>query len=132
MAINFRPPLDAAAQDETAELRPNFNREGLVAAIAQDAETDEVLMLAWMNAEALAATLETGTATYWSRSRAELWIKGETSGNTQTLVEARTDCDQDAILIRVHQKGGACHTNRKSCFYREIDGERLSITNESG
>lgn len=127
MAMDFPPPLKpASAQDETSELRPKFDANGLIAAIAQDADTNEILMLAWMNAEALAATLKTGKATYWSRSRGELWIKGETSGNMQQVLEAHTDCDQDAILLKVRQTGGACHTGRTSCFYRKIDGERLS------
>jgi len=116
--MSFDPPLSGAAQDETRELRPKFNADGLIAAIAQDAESGEVLMLAWMNATALQATLETGRATYWSRSRSALWVKGETSGHTQELVEMRIDCDQDAVLMKVRQTGGACHTGRASCFYR--------------
>lgn len=115
---DYLPPLTGAAQDETRELRPKFDADGLVAAIAQDAESGEVLMLAWMNAEALRLTLETGRATYWSRSRAALWVKGETSGHTQDVVEVRVDCDQDAVLLKVRQTGGACHTGRDSCFYR--------------
>ena len=103
------------------ELRPRFNADGLIAAIAQDAETGEVLMLAWMNAEALKLTLETGRAVYWSRSRQELWRKGDTSGHSQHVVEARVDCDQDAVLLRVRQEGAACHTGRRSCFYRIAD-----------
>ena len=89
-------------------------------------------MFAWMNAEALAKTIKTGRATYWSRSRGELWVKGETSGNTQEVVELRVDCDQDAILLAVNQTGGACHTGRTSCFYRKIDGARLSAVHNSG
>ncbi len=116
------PPLpDKGAQDETRELRPAFNADGLVAAIAQDASTGEVLMLAWMNADALARTLETGVATYWSRSRGSLWVKGETSGHVQHVRAVRIDCDQDAILLLVDPAGAACHTGRTSCFYREID-----------
>ncbi|MEM7767738.1 MAG: phosphoribosyl-AMP cyclohydrolase [Pseudomonadota bacterium] len=133
MTLPLLPPLaDKAAQDETVELRPAFNADGLVAAIAQDAETGEVLMLAWMNAEALAATLETGVATYWSRSRGALWVKGETSGHTQTVHAVRVDCDQDAVLLLVDQAGGACHTGRKTCFYREVEPEtgRLDHTLE--
>jgi phosphoribosyl-AMP cyclohydrolase len=114
------PLLDSKAQDETDILRPKFNADGLIAAIAQDADTGNVLMLAWMNAEALSATLTTGQATYWSRSRGELWIKGATSGHTQQVVSAHIDCDQDAILLKVKQQGGACHTGRTHCFYREI------------
>lgn len=130
--MSFDPPLEGAAQDETLELRPKFNADGLIAAVAQDAETGEVLMLAWMNAEALTATLETGRATYWSRSRGALWVKGETSGHVQEVVEALIDCDQDAILLKVRQTGGACHTGRRSCFYRRADaGGRLSLTGEN-
>ena len=116
---HFQPPLsNKDQQDETFDLRPNFNADGLIAAIAQDAETGEVLMLAWMNAEALQATLDSGLATYWSRSRKALWVKGETSGSLQHVEEIRVDCDQDAVLLRVRQDGPACHTGRISCFYR--------------
>ncbi len=123
----FPPPLPGAAQDETSELRPKFNADGLIAAIAQDAETGEVLMLAWMNAAALAKTLDTGRGTYWSRSRAALWVKGETSGHVQQIVSVSIDCDQDAVLLQVRQTGGACHTGRRSCFYRDVasDGRAL-------
>ena len=100
---------------------PQFNPDGLIPAIAQDAATGEVLMLAWMNAEALRLTLETGAATYWSRSRRALWVKGETSGHTQRVIEMRVDCDQDAILLRVEQTGPACHTGAKDCFYRVVE-----------
>ena len=131
--MDFLAPFpDSKAQDETDELRPKFNADGLIAAIAQDADTGEVLMLAWMNAEALQATLSTQKATYWSRSRGKLWVKGETSGNTQTLVSAHIDCDQDAVLLKVKQSGGACHTGRATCFYREITGKHLLKTSESG
>lgn len=125
--IRFLPPLTGAAQDETAELRPKFDETGLVAAIAQDVETGEVLMLAWMNAEALKLTLETRKATYWSRSRGALWIKGETSGHTQEVVEVRIDCDQDAVLLKVRRAGGACHTGRDSCFYRTVGPDGLTL-----
>ena len=108
MPDTFPPPLSGADQDETRELRPRFDANGLIAAIAQDADTGEVLMLAWMNAEALSKTLETGRATYFSRSRNALWVKGETSGHTQDVVEVRVDCDQDAVLLKVRQTGGAC------------------------
>ena len=107
---DFPAPLSGAAQDETLALRPNFDAAGLVAAIVQDAATGEVLMLAWMNAEALRQTLATRRATYWSRSRASLWVKGETSGHVQDVVEIRVDCDQDAVLLKVRQTGAACHT----------------------
>lgn len=124
----FPPSLTGSAQDETSELRPRFDANGLIAAIAQDAVTGEVLMLAWMNAEALQKTIETGRATYWSRSRAALWVKGETSGHTQEVTELRVDCDQDAVLLKVRQTGGACHTHRESCFYRRIENGALSFT----
>lgn len=127
----FLPPLSGSAQDETAELRPRFDENGLVAAIAQDAVTGEVLMLAWMNADALQKTILTGRATYWSRSRGALWVKGETSGHTQEVIEIRVDCDQDAVLLKVRQTGGACHTHRESCFYRRVEGGALSFTDKS-
>ena len=119
--MSFEAPLAASEQDETRELRPKFNADGLIAAIAQDADTGDVLMLAWMNEAALRATIDTGRGTYWSRSRQALWIKGETSGHTQAVVEIRVDCDQDAVLLKVRQTGGACHTGRASCFYRKLD-----------
>jgi phosphoribosyl-AMP cyclohydrolase len=106
--------------ETTTELTPRFDANGLIAAIAQDHVSGEVLMLAWMNAEALAETLRTGQAVYWSRSRQKLWRKGEDSGHTQRVIEARIDCDQDAVLLRVEQKGPACHTNAPNCFYRVI------------
>lgn len=105
-----------------------YNNQGLIPAIAQDAETLEVLMLAWMNREAVARTLETGRVTYWSRSRQQFWIKGETSGNVQELVELRYDCDRDCLLALVRQSGPACHTGRRSCFYSAIrEGEVTEI-----
>ena len=102
-----------------------FDAEGLVPTIAQETTTGDVLMLAYMNAETLRQTLATGRMTYWSRSRQAVWVKGATSGNTQTVVEVRLDCDGDALLFRVEQEGGAaCHTGRRSCFYRVLrDGE---------
>ncbi len=124
--MTYDPPLTGAQQDETAELRPKFDANGLIAAIAQDAETGEVLMLAWMNAEALEQTLSTNRAVYFSRSRNELWRKGDTSGHEQHIVEVRIDCDQDAVLLKVRQTGGACHTGRRSCFYRVADGKTLT------
>lgn len=93
----------------------------LVAAIAQDSESGEVLMLAWMNREALAATIATGRATYWSRSRNELWVKGATSGHTQTVASISLDCDGDAVLLKVTQVGGACHTGDRTCFHNNIE-----------
>jgi len=98
-----------------------YDAAGLIPAIAQDAASGEVLMLAWMNADAVARTLDTGRVTYWSRSRAAIWIKGETSGHFQYLMSVKFDCDGDAILCRITQKGSACHTNRKSCFYLKLD-----------
>jgi phosphoribosyl-AMP cyclohydrolase len=99
-----------------------WNADGLAPAVAQDAATGEVLMLAWMSRESLARTLATGEAVYWSRSRAALWRKGETSGHLQRIVEIRLDCDSDAILLRVEQVGGiACHTGRRRCFYRLLE-----------
>jgi phosphoribosyl-AMP cyclohydrolase len=105
-----------------------YNEAGLVPVIAQEAATGEVLMLAWMNAEAVARTLETGRVTYWSRSRQAFWVKGETSGHIQKLVELRIDCDRDALLALVEQEGPACHTNRRSCFYTALrNGEEVVI-----
>lgn len=100
----------------------SYDQNGLIPAIAQDAASGEVLMLAWMNADAVARTLETGRVTYWSRSRQSSWIKGETSGHVQKLVEMRLDCDRDAILVLVDQTGPACHTNRRSCFFTALRG----------
>ncbi|MDJ0826619.1 MAG: phosphoribosyl-AMP cyclohydrolase [Rhodobacter sp.] len=105
-----------------------YDARGLVPVIAQDEATGAVLMLAWMNAEAVARTLATGRVTYWSRSRAAFWVKGETSGHTQELVELRVDCDRDAVLAVVRQVGPACHTNRKSCFYTAVrDGDEVEL-----
>lgn len=101
-----------------------WNADGLVPAIAQDAASGEVLMLAWMSRESLARTVATGQAVYWSRSRAALWRKGETSGHLQRIVEIRLDCDADAILLRVEQVGAiACHTGRRRCFFNLLEGE---------
>ena len=99
----------------------SWNAEGLVPAVAQQHDTGEVLMLAWMNREALAENLATGRVCYWSRSRRRLWRKGETSGHTQRLVEARLDCDGDTILLRVDQTGPACHTGARTCFFRSFE-----------
>jgi len=128
--MSFEPPLSGSEQDESRDLRPKFNADGLIAAIAQDATTNEVLMLAWMNEAALRATLESGMATYWSRSRQMLWVKGETSGHTQEVVDLRIDCDQDAVLMKVRQTGGACHTGRNSCFYRQIDPTTFHLSRD--
>lgn len=97
-----------------------YDAKGLVPCIAQDEVSGEVLMMAWMNAAAVARTLETGRVTYWSRSRQAFWIKGESSGHSQELVELRVDCDRDCLLVRVRQTGPACHTNRRSCFYTVV------------
>lgn len=99
----------------------SFNDAGLIACIVQDAATKDVLMMAWMNAESLALTLELGETVFWSRSRGELWHKGATSGNTQRVVELRYDCDADALLALVEPAGPACHTGATSCFYRTLD-----------
>ena len=106
-----------------------FDRTGLVAAVAQQHDTNEVLMLAWMNRDAIVETLATGQVCYWSRSRGALWRKGETSGQTQRLIELRVDCDADALLLLVDQHGVACHTGRRSCFYLAArDGDLVEIT----
>lgn len=107
-----------------------YDEKGLIPAIAQDASSGEVLMMAWMNAEAVAMTLETGKVTYWSRSRQAFWVKGETSGHVQELVSFRVDCDRDCLLVEVNQTGPACHTNRRSCFYTEVQGGEEVITSE--
>ncbi len=105
-----------------------YNDAGLLPAIAQDAETLEVLMLAWMNAESIVRTLETGRVTYWSRSRQAFWVKGETSGHTQELVSLRFDCDRDCLLVMVRQTGPACHTGRRTCFYTAVtDGCEVEL-----
>ena len=106
-----------------------FNDAGLIPAIAQDVDSKEVLMLAWMNAQSIAQTLDTGRVTYWSRSRQAFWIKGETSGHVQELVELRFDCDRDCLLVLVRQTGPACHTGRRSCFFTAVeDGNERELT----
>jgi len=122
MTAAFPPPGSHEEIEEGLVLTPRFDGDGLVAAIAVDDETGDVVMVAWMNAEALAKTIETGEGWYWSRSRQELWHKGATSGHVQVVTEMRVDCDQDAILLRVRTAGtGAnCHTGRKGCFYRRV------------
>lgn len=105
-----------------------YNEAGLIPAIAQDAQSHEVLMMAWMNADAVAKTLETGKVTYWSRSRQSFWIKGKTSGHVQELVDFRYDCDKDCLLVLINQTGAACHTNRRTCFYTAVrDGEEIEL-----
>lgn len=118
------PPFDAVLE------RVRFDANGLVPAIAQAHDTGEVLMLAWMNREALAETLATGRVCYWSRSRGKLWRKGESSGQTQRLMELRLDCDGDALLLKVEQTGVACHTGRRSCFFTAVRDGRLEIVAE--
>lgn len=104
-----------------------FNEQGLIPAITQDANTKAVLMFAWMNKEALLHTLKTKRVTYWSRSRQQLWIKGETSGHIQKLVSMSFDCDGDTILCQVEQSGAACHTGRESCFYLQVDADENRV-----
>jgi phosphoribosyl-ATP pyrophosphohydrolase/phosphoribosyl-AMP cyclohydrolase len=108
-----------------------FDDRGLVPVVAQDARTGEVLMLAWASADALRLTRETGRAHYWSRSRGELWMKGETSGNAQEVDEVRVDCDADAVLYRVRQTGPACHTGERGCFFRAVDENELREGDDS-
>jgi len=102
-----------------------FNSDGLIPAIIQDHSNGQVLMMAWMNRESLAKTRETGLCTYWSRSRQQFWVKGETSGHLQHVKSISVDCDQDALLIQVEQIGAACHDHYRTCFYRDFDGDGL-------
>jgi phosphoribosyl-AMP cyclohydrolase len=120
--LSFSPPGSTAEVEEGAVLMPRFGPDGLITCVTTDAVTGEVLMVAHMNEEALARTIATGEAWYWSRSRRELWRKGATSGQTQSVAEMRVDCDQDAIWlkVRVGGDGGTCHTGRRSCFYRTV------------
>ncbi len=111
--------------DALASLK--YNADGLIPAIAQDHATGEVLMMAWMNRESLRRTLETGLATYWSRSRAEFWVKGLTSGHTQKVLSVAVDCDADALLLKVEQVGAACHENYRSCFFRDLTLDGLDL-----
>jgi len=120
-AVRFAPRVDTSQIEDGHVLAPKFDADGLIVCMVTDVWSGEPLMVAYMNAEALAKTIETAQAWYYSRSRKALWRKGEESGHTQRVVEMRVDCDQDAIWIRVEQKGpGACHTGRKSCFYRSV------------
>jgi phosphoribosyl-AMP cyclohydrolase len=107
-----------------------YNADGLIPAIAQQFDTHEVLMMAWMNRESIAETLETGRVCYWSRSRNRFWRKGESSGQMQVLKEFRIDCDADTILLLVDQTGPACHTGRRSCFYNKVEGDQVIIDRE--
>jgi phosphoribosyl-AMP cyclohydrolase len=123
----FAPPGTKLALEEGTTLTPKFDAHGLITAVVTDHATGEVLMLAHMNAEALSRSISSGDAWYYSRSRQALWRKGETSGNTQRIVEMRVDCDQDAVWIMVEQKGPACHTERRSCFYRLVTADGLTL-----
>ena len=120
---NFPAPGPTAELEEGVRLTPKFDANGLVACVTTDAASGDVLMLAYMNAEALAKTLATSEAWYYSRSRRALWRKGETSGHTQRVVEMRVDCDQDAVWLKVEQVAGACHTGRHSCFFQKFEGD---------
>jgi phosphoribosyl-AMP cyclohydrolase len=121
----FATAADAEALERGARLTPSFDANGLVAAVLQHAETGEVLMVGWMNAEALARTLASGEVWFFSRSRGALWRKGETSGQVQKVAEARIDCDQDAVLVKVQPQGdgGVCHVGFRSCFYRVVGSD---------
>ncbi|MEI6440777.1 MAG: phosphoribosyl-AMP cyclohydrolase [Alphaproteobacteria bacterium] len=123
----FAQAENQEALERGAVLTPRFDANGLIAAIAQHAETGEILMLGWMNAEALSQTLDLGEAVYFSRSRNELWRKGATSGQVQKIVEVRVDCDQDAVLLKVLPQGdgGACHVGFRSCFFRVVSQGQL-------
>ena len=119
----FPAPGDKKQLEEGLAFSPKFDADGLIPAMAIDAATREPLMLAYMNAESLKMTLELGEAVYWSRSRKEIWHKGKTSGHIQKVLEIRTDCDQDALVVYVEQMGGGCcHTGRSDCFYRKVAG----------
>jgi len=126
--MTLSPRLSPQGNQQDVEngmiLMPKFDQAGLITAVAVDATTNDIVMVAHMNAEALAKTLQTGQAWYWSRSRQALWLKGETSGQIQTVKEIRVDCDQDCLLLRVEigGDGGCCHTGRPQCFYRRVDG----------
>ncbi|MGH7014451.1 MAG: phosphoribosyl-AMP cyclohydrolase [Stellaceae bacterium] len=125
---------DGATQDASRVLAAlRFGGDGLIPAVAQQHDSGEVLMLAWMNRDAVTETLKTGRVCYWSRSRRQLWRKGESSGHVQRLVELRVDCDGDALLLRVDQSGVACHTGTRSCFFRAVrDGKLVEIAKPSG
>jgi phosphoribosyl-AMP cyclohydrolase len=118
--------LSTSEREQGAVFAPKFDGQGLMSAVAVDAATREILMLAFMDAEALAKTRETGFAHFHSRSRGRLWMKGETSGHVLNVVEIRVDCDQDAVVLLVRPQGPACHTGETSCFYRRLDGETLT------
>ncbi|MBC8717408.1 phosphoribosyl-AMP cyclohydrolase [Ochrobactrum sp. Marseille-Q0166] len=138
MSIFPVQPSDKKAIEEGLVFMPRFDASGLITAVVTDERDGELLMVAHMNEEALRLTLETGIAHYWSRSRNTLWKKGETSGNLQSVIELRTDCDQDALWlkVRVAGDGPTCHTGRRSCFYRQVQSENgqvsLSLNNSCG
>ena len=129
MTADFPTAPSVEALETGDVLAPRFGPDGLIAAIAQHAETGEVLMLAWMNAEALRATLASGEAVYFSRSRQAIWKKGETSGQVQVVEEVRIDCDQDAVLLRVRPQGdgGACHVGARTCFFRSVTADGAGL-----
>ena len=130
----FKQWETSAAQttiDKTDFLKAlKFNADGLIPAIAQQHDSGEVLMMAWMNRESILETLQTGQVCYWSRSRQSYWRKGESSGHQQRLQAMRADCDGDTLLLLVDQKGPACHTNRRNCFFFEADGEQFRVLND--
>ena len=128
MTENFKSPTDAIIENVLEVIK--FDDRGLVPAIAQDDESGKVLMMAWMNSEAIKETLKTGMACYYSRSRSKLWRKGEESGQTQTIKDFRVDCDGDTVLMVVKQKGVACHTGRHSCFFKSINDDGIHIIEE--
>jgi phosphoribosyl-AMP cyclohydrolase len=135
MTVTFAVRGSTEEIEEGTALAPKFDGDGLLAAISQDAETGEILMVAWMDRAALAATIESGEAHFYSRSRARMWRKGESSGHVQKVREIRLDCDQDAVLLRVQQVGpGACHVGHTSCFFRRViagpDGPTLETISE--
>ena len=134
MSNPFPAPGPAIELERGERLTPRFDANGLIAAIAVHADSGEVLMLAWMNAEALKLTLDTGQAHYFSRARQRLWKKGETSGQIQIVAEVRVDCDQDALLLKVRPQGdgGACHVGYRSCFYRLVEDGALTLAPDAG
>jgi len=134
VSLKFGQRNSAQAVETTDVFSPKFDAHGLIPAIVQDASSNEIIMLAFMNAQALEKTIITGTAHYWSRSRQQLWLKGETSGQTQQIVEMKTDCDQDVILLKVKVQGlgATCHTGKRACFYRQIDTSGLNADNTVG
>ncbi len=134
MAADFPTAPSVEALETGDVLAPRFGPDGLIAAIAQHADTGEVLMLAWMNAEALHATLASGEAVYFSRARQALWKKGETSGQVQVVAEVRIDCDQDAVLLKVRPQGdgGACHVGARICFFRSVTPDGAGLASVPG